>query len=109
MNNGVKVNGGTVSLVDGCYKIEWTDQTIPNKKKNGEWNKTVKVKAKDSFVGGNNVTTNVSPGSKISTGYGDVELPQPTVNVKVNLVVKDKEVWIYKGDTVPTNLSLIHI
>lgn len=108
LNNDVKVNGGTVSLVDGCYKIEWTDQTIPNKKKNGEWNKTVKVKAKDSFVGGNNVTTNVSPGSKISTGYGDVELPQPTVNVKVNLVVKDKEVWIYKGDTVPTNDTILN-
>ena len=108
LNNGVIVNGGTVSLVDGCYKIEWTDQTIPNKKKNGEWNKTVKVKAKDSFVGGNNVTTNVSPGSKISTGYGDVELPQPTVNVKVNLVVKDKEVWIYKGDTVPTNDTILN-
>lgn len=108
LNNGVKVNGGTVSLVDGCYKIEWTDQTIPNKKKNGEWNKTVKVKTKDSFVGGNNVTTNVSPGSKISTGYGDVELPQPTVNVKVNLVVKDKEVWIYKGDTVPTNDTILN-
>ena len=108
LNNGVKVNGGTVSLVDGCYKIEWTDQTIPNKKKNGEWNKTVKVKAKDSFVGGNNVTTNVSPGSKISTGYGDVELPQPTINVKVNLVVKDKEVWIYKGDTVPTNDTILN-
>ncbi|MBT9840462.1 SpaA isopeptide-forming pilin-related protein [Blautia sp. MCC283] len=108
LNNGVKVNGGTVSLVDGCYKIEWTDQTIPNKKKNGEWNKTVKVKAKDSFVGGTNVTTNVSPGSKISTGYGDVELPQPTINVKVNLVVKDKEVWIYKGDTVPTNDTILN-
>ena len=108
LNNVVKVNGGTVSLVDGCYKIEWTDQTIPNKKKNGEWNKTVKVKAKDSFVGGNNVTTNVSPGSKISTGYGDVELPQPTINVKVNLVVKDKEVWIYKGDTVPTNDTILN-
>lgn len=108
LNNGVRVNGGTVSLVDGCYKIEWTDQTIPNKKKNGEWNKTVKVKAKDSFVGGNNVTTNVSPGSKISTGYGDVELPQPTINVKVNLVVKDKEVWIYKGDTVPTNDTILN-
>lgn len=108
LNSCVKVNGGTVSLVDGCYKIEWTDQTIPNKKKNGEWNKTVKVKAKYSFVGGNNVTTNVSPGSKISTGYGDVELPQPTVNVKVNLVVKDKEVWIYKGDTVPTNDTILN-
>ena len=108
LNNGVEVNGGTVSLVDGCYKIEWTDQTIPNKRKNGEWNKTVKVKAKDSFVGGNNVTTNISPGSKISTGYGNVELPQPTVNVKVNLVVKDKDVWIYKSDTVPTKDEILN-
>lgn len=100
--------GGTVSLVNGCYQIQWTDQTIPNKKKNGEWNKTIKVKAKDNFVGGNNVTTNVSPGSKISTGYGNVELPQPTVNVKVNLVVKDKDVWIYKGDLVPTNDEILN-
>lgn len=107
LNDGVKVNDGTVSLVNGNYQIQWTDQTIPNKK-NGEWNKTIKVKAKDNFVGGNNVTTNVSPGSKISTGYGDVELPQPTVNVKVNLVVKDKEVWIYKGDTVPTNDEILN-
>lgn len=107
LNDGVKVNDGTVSLVNGNYQIQWTDQTIPNKK-NGEWNKTIKVKAKDNFVGGNNVTTNVSPGSKISTGYGDVELPQPTVNVKVNLVVKDKDVWIYKGDTVPTNDEILN-
>ena len=107
LNNGVEVNGGTVSLVKGNYQIQWTDQTIPNKK-NDEWNKTIKVKAKDNFVGGNNVTTNVSPGSKISTGYGDVELPQPTVNVKVNLVVKDKDVWIYKGDTVPTDETILN-
>ena len=99
--------GGTVSLVNGCYQIQWTDQTIPNKKK-GEWNKKIKVKAKDNFVGGNNVTTNVSPESKISTGYGDVKLPQPTVNVKVNLVVKDKDVWIYKGDPVPTNDEILN-
>ena len=108
LNKGVEVNGGTVSLVNGNYQIQWTNQTIPNKKKNGEWNKTIKVKAKDNFVGGNNVTTNVSPGSKISTGYGEVELPQPTVNVKVNLVVKDKEVWIYKGDTVPTDEAILN-
>lgn len=107
LNDGVKVNDGTVSLVNGNYQIQWTDQTIPNKK-NGEWNKTIKVKAKDNFVGGNNVTTNVSPGSKISTGYGDVELPQPTVNVKVNLVVKDKDVWIYKGNTVPTDETILN-
>ncbi len=99
--------GGTVSLGNGCYLIQWTNQTIPNKK-NGEWNKKIKVKAKDNFIGGNNITTNVKTDSKISTGYGDVELPQPTVNVKVKLVVKDKEVWIYKGDTVPTNEEILN-
>ena len=103
----ITVNDGIVSWVNGNYQIQWTNQTIPNKK-NGEWKKTIKVKAKDSFVGGNNVTTNVSPGSKISTGYGEVELPQPTVNVKVKLVVNDKEVWIYKGDTVPTNDKILN-
>ena len=35
-------------------------------------------------------------------------MPQPTVNVKVNLVVKDKEVWIYKGDTVPTDETILN-
>lgn len=99
--------GGTVSLVNGCYQIQWTDQTIPNKK-NGKWYKTITVKAKDYFIGGNNITTNVKTDSKISTGYGDVELPQPTVNVKVNLVVKDKDVWIYKGDPVPTDETILN-
>ena len=32
LNNGVEVNGGTVSLVKENYQIQWTDQTIPNKK-----------------------------------------------------------------------------
>lgn len=98
--------GGTVSLVNGCYQIQWTDQTIPNKK-NGEWNKTIKVKAKDSFIGGNNVTTNVSPGSKIFTGYGEVELQQPKVNVKSDLVVNNNETTIFYGDTVPTEEAIL--
>ena len=106
MNKGVKVNGGTVSLVNGCYQIQWTDQTIPNKK-NGKWNEKIKVKAKDSFIGGNNVTTNVSPGSKIFTGYGEVELQQPKVNVKSDLVVNNNETTIFYGDTVPTEEAIL--
>ena len=35
-------------------------------------------------------------------------MPQPTVNVKVNLVVKDKKVSIYKGDTVPTDEAILN-
>lgn len=98
--------GGTVSLVNGCYQIQWTDQTIPNKK-NGKWYKTITVKAKDYFIGGNNITTNVKTDSKISTGYGDVELPQPTVNVKSDLVVNNNETTIFYGDTVPTEEAIL--
>lgn len=105
----VTAYGGTVSLVNGYYQIQWTNQTIPNKK-TGIWDKTIRVKAKDNFVGGNNVATNVSPASKITTGYDEdgIPLPQPTVNVKVNLVLKDKEVTIYKGDTVPTDKEILN-
>lgn len=103
--------GGIVSLVNGKYQIQWTDQTIPNKNRKVEpkkWEKTITVKAKDEYIGGNNVTTNVSPDSKITTGYGDVVLKQPTVNVKVKMNVGSKEVTIYKGDEMPTNSEILN-
>ena len=103
--------GGIVSLVNGKYQIQWTDQTIPNKNRKVEpkkWEKTITVKAKDSFIGGNNITTNVSPDSKITTGYGAVVLKQPTVNVKVKMNVGSKEVTIYKGDEMPTNSEILN-
>ena len=94
-------------LENGNYQIQWTGQTIPNKK-NGNWSKTITVKAKDEYIGGNNVTTNVSPDSKITTGYGDVVLKQPTVNVKAKMKVGSKEVTIYKGDEMPTNSEILN-
>lgn len=98
-------NGGIVTKRnDGTYQVQWTDQTIKHTTDgtNG-WSRTITVKAKDSFIGGNNIPTNVHPDSKISVGDLEKVLDQPTVNVKVNLVVKDKEITIYKGDTtVPT-------
>lgn len=96
-------NGGIVTKRnDGTYQVQWTDQTIKHTTDgtNG-WSRTITVKAKDSFIGGNNIPTNVSPDSKISVGDLKKVLDQPTVNVKVNLVVKDKEITIYKGDPVP--------
>lgn len=103
-NGTLNLSEGVVvtRLENGNYQIQWTGQTIPNKK-NGNWSKTITVKAKDEYIGGNNVTTNVSPDSKITTGYGEVVLYQPTVNVKVKLQSVDKEITIYKGDEeVPT-------
>ena len=101
-NTIILKNGGVVSLDEkGNQVVTWTDQTIPNKKK-GEWSNTITVKAKDDYIGGKNVPTNVTPDSKITTGYGEIVLPQPKVNVKAELTLNDKEITIYKGDDVPT-------
>lgn len=94
-------NGGIVTKRnDGTYQVQWTDQTIKHTTNNTNgWSRTITVKAKDSFIGGNNIPTNVSPDSKISVGDLEKVLDQPTVNVKVNLLIQDKEITIYKGDT----------
>lgn len=92
--------GSVIKRNDGTYQVQWTDQTIKHTTDgtNG-WSRTITVKAKDSFIGGNNIPTNVSPDSKISVGDLEKVLKQPTVNVKVNLLIQDKEITIYKGDT----------
>lgn len=64
-------NGGKVYYKDGIQYIEWTDQTIPNKNNNAEWHKTITVQAQTDYIGGNNVATNISPDSKITTSYGE--------------------------------------
>lgn len=91
--DGDVINGGTVGIDDkGIMYIEWENQTIGNAI--GEepgWQKTITLKAKEDFLGGNVITTNGSESSiKIPFGTKDpdkkeevvVELPQPTVNVK---------------------------
>ena len=101
-------NGGVVSLDgNGRQVVTWNEQTIPNKAK-GQWSNTITVKAKDEYIGGNDVPTNVAPDSKITTGYGDAILPQPKVNVKSDLVVNNNEKTIFYGDTVPTTKDVIN-
>lgn len=97
-------NGGTVYYDDnGVQYIKWTGQTIKHKKGDTQgWSKTISVQAKDDYIGGNNVPTNISPNSKIITSYGELPLPQPKVNVKAELTLKDKKITIYKGDSVPS-------
>ena len=101
-------NGGTVyyDKTTGNQYIVWNEQTIPNSK-NGNWKKPITVKAKDDYIGGNDVPTNISPDSMIHTGYGDAVLPQPKVNVKAELKVKNKEVTIYKGDSLPDTNTVL--
>ena len=110
IENGIKLaNGGTV-YYDKDTKhqyIVWTEQTIKSSK-DGGWKASVTVKAKDDYIGGNDVPTNISPDSMIHTGYGDAVLPQPKVNVKAELTVKDKAVTIYKGDNLPDTSTVLN-
>lgn len=102
-------NGGVVSLNENGYQVvTWNKQTIPNKAEGKQWSKTITVRAKDEYIGGNNVPTNVAPDSKITTGYGNAILPQPKVNVKSDLVVNNNEKTIFYGDTVPTTKDVIN-
>lgn len=102
-------NGGVVSLDEnGNQVVTWSQQTIHNVANGKPWSQTITVRAKDEYIGGNNVTTNVSPASKISTGYGDVELPQPRVNVKSDLIVSNNETTIFYGDKVPTSAEILN-
>ena len=101
-------NGGTVYYENGKQYIRWTEQTIKHKKGDTQgWSKTISVQAKDDYIGGNNVPTNISPDSKIITSYGELTLPQPKVNVKAELTLKDKEITIYKGDSVPSAKTVL--
>ena len=103
-------NRGVVSLNENGYQVvTWNKQTIPNKAEGEQWSNTITVKAKDEYIGGNNVPTNVAPDSKITTGYGNAILPQPKVNVKSDLVVNNKETTIFYGDTVPTADDILKV
>ena len=103
-------NGGVVSLNENGYQVvTWNGQTIPSKNEGKQWSNTITVRAKDEYIGGNNVPTNVAPDSKITTGYGNAILPQPKVDVKSDLVVNNKETTIFYGDTVPTADDILKV
>ena len=102
VGSGVQLaNGGVVKYdsVNGRFYVEWTDAEIPTE---GNWENSIVVKAKNTYIGGNNVTTNVSPDSKITyeTALGGQEtvLPQPTVNVKIRFDAKSAEKVIFLGE-----------
>lgn len=103
-------NGGVVSLdKNGNQVVTWTDQTIPNKNNkqgNKKWRRSITVKAKDEYIGGNDIPTNIYPDSKITTGYGEVILQQPKVNVKMDLVVKDHSEVVFDGERSPYSTDI---
>lgn len=97
-------DGATIQDSDGFTRITWANTEIPGKKDSGKsdveragWHKEIFIKAKDQYIGGNDVPTN-GVGSGIDVGNNHAEFPQPTVNVKVDFNIGKDETVIFKGD-----------
>lgn len=96
----LRADGAQVNVnEDGTTTINWLDQEVKPKENGASgWQKTIHIVAKESYLGGNNVTTNVNPDSFLSFGGTQLELPQPTVNVRIAYQIKDAADTIFLGE-----------
>ena len=96
----LRADGAQVNVnEDGTTTITWLDQEVKPKENGASgWQKTIHIVAKESCLGGNNVTTNVNPDSFLSFGGTQLELPQPTVNVKIDYQITDTADTIFLGE-----------
>lgn len=96
----LRADGAQVTVnEDGTTTITWLDQEVKPKENGASgWQKTIHIVAKESCLGGNNVTTNVNPDSFLSFGGTQLELPQPTVNVRIAYQITDTADTIFLGE-----------
>lgn len=97
----LRADGAQVNVnEDGTTTISWLDQEVKPKENGASgWQKTIHIVAKESCLGGNNMTTNVNPDSFLSFGGTQLELPQPTVNVRIAYQIKDAADTIFLGES----------
>lgn len=96
----LRADGAQVTVnEDGTTTISWLDQEVKPKENGASgWQKTIHIVAKESCLGGNNMTTNVNPDSFLSFGGTQLELPQPTVNVRIAYQITDAADTIFLGE-----------
>ena len=96
----LRADGAQVTVnEDGTTTVTWLDQEVKPKENGASgWQKTIHIVAKESCLGGNNVTTNVNPDSFLSFGGTQLELPQPTVNVRIAYQITDTADTIFLGE-----------
>jgi len=97
---------------NGSQTIAWSGQAINVKKDAAgnlipDWKKSFTVQAKDQFIGGNNIPTNVLAGSGVTYGTNQsVPFPQPTVNVRPEFYLGNADNTVFYGENVPdTSIS----
>ena len=96
----LRADGAQVTVnEDGTTTVSWLDQEVKPKENSASgWKKTIHIVAKESCLGGNNMTTNVNPDSFLSFGGTQLELPQPTVNVRIAYQITDTADTIFLGE-----------
>ncbi len=105
--SALQESGAEITTDDaGCDVITWINQTIPASGSAASgWNQNFEVKAKDNYVGGNDVPTN-SAGSHIThPDHSDFSraFASPVVDVPLRYDVAAKDAYLYVGDTVATD------
>ena len=96
----LRADGAQVTVnEDGTTTVSWLNQEVKPKENSASgWQKTIHIVAKESCLGGNNMATNVNPDSFLSFGGTQLELPQPTVNVKIDYQITDTVDTIFLGE-----------
>ena len=120
----VKMSDGKIATLkyDSAKKmfyLEWTDQEIPTTTQGAQgdngvsvWSSTITVRAKDDFIGGNDILTNGNePGlnrvyDPDDSSNPQKDFPQTTANPQVlGLTMSNYEDTIFKGEDIdPSNL-----
>lgn len=107
--DGVRLdNGATVKYdeEEGQVYVEWTNQVLPYSEDGSDaWNKTIRVKAKESYVGGNAVQTNGRKSAIYVEGEKPVIFPQPEVNVHIDFNPGEVTDTIFKGTVIGDEFS----
>ena len=95
------------AVVEG-NKVTWTVPALNGTAEDPGFIGTITVRAKDNFVGGNNISTNVESQSGLVIGDNSLKSfpDQPTVNVKARLPLGDTERSIFLGEAVPNDASI---
>lgn len=104
----LKADGAAVTTnsATGVTTITWSNQKIgPETEKNGKkvpgWQKEIKIKAKDDFIGGNMIPTNGADSGITLESGGTVEFQKPTVNVKLlSLSAEDISKTVFVGEMI---------
>lgn len=104
----LEASGAIVTVNDtDTTTITWNKQTInQNIGDTAGWERTFRVRAKEDYIGANNVTTNAA-GSQVQVGEITKPFESPVVNVKADISLLDQANTIFWDETVPNEGDLL--